>query len=110
MVKGGLVIVSLVLALADDGGACVERAADALRDAWSCWLTPVTWTGCVIQQSLLARRGIGVLHVTLIHVRCGSCESRVDDYLQRWAVSRRINSSKADGNDPTLVDAVRQAA
>jgi putative SOS response-associated peptidase YedK len=33
-----------------------------------------------------------------------------NDYLQRWAVSRRINSSKADSNDPTLIDAVRQTA
>ena len=33
-----------------------------------------------------------------------------NDYLQRWAVSKRINSSKADSNDPTLIDAVRQAA
>jgi hypothetical protein len=31
-------------------------------------------------------------------------------YLQRWAVSKRINSSKADSNDPTLIDAVRQGA
>jgi hypothetical protein len=31
-------------------------------------------------------------------------------YLQRWAVSKRINSSKADSNDPTLIDAVKQAA
>jgi putative SOS response-associated peptidase YedK len=28
-----------------------------------------------------------------------------NDYLQRWAVSKRINSSKADSNDPTLIDA-----
>ena len=33
-----------------------------------------------------------------------------NNYLQRWAVSKRINSSKADSNDPTLIDAVRQAA
>jgi hypothetical protein len=33
-----------------------------------------------------------------------------NDYLHRWAVSKRINSSKADSNDPTLIDAVRQAA
>ena len=33
-----------------------------------------------------------------------------NDYLQRWEVSKRINSSKADSNDPTLIDAVRQAA
>ena len=33
-----------------------------------------------------------------------------NDYLQRWPVSKRINSSKADSNDPTLIDAVRQAA
>ena len=32
------------------------------------------------------------------------------DYLQRWAVSKRVNSSKADSNDPTLIDAVKQAA
>ena len=33
-----------------------------------------------------------------------------NDYLQRRAVSKRINSSKADSNDPTLIDAVRQVA
>jgi putative SOS response-associated peptidase YedK len=33
-----------------------------------------------------------------------------NNYLQRWPVSRRINSSKADSNDPTLIDPVRQAA
>jgi putative SOS response-associated peptidase YedK len=33
-----------------------------------------------------------------------------NDYLQRWAVSKRVNSSKADSNDPTLIDAVKQAA
>jgi hypothetical protein len=32
------------------------------------------------------------------------------DYLQRWAVSKRVNRSKADSNDPTLIDAVKQAA
>jgi hypothetical protein len=31
-------------------------------------------------------------------------------YLQRWAVSKRVNSSKADSNDPTLIEAVKQAA
>ena len=29
-----------------------------------------------------------------------------NDYLQRWAVSRRVNSSKADADDPTLVEAI----
>jgi putative SOS response-associated peptidase YedK len=33
-----------------------------------------------------------------------------NDYLQRWAVAKRINSSKADSNDSTLIDAVREAA
>jgi hypothetical protein len=33
-----------------------------------------------------------------------------NDYLQRWAVSKRINSSKADSNDSTLIDAAKQAA
>jgi putative SOS response-associated peptidase YedK len=32
-----------------------------------------------------------------------------NDYLQRWAVSKRVNSSKADSNDPTLIDAVKLA-
>ena len=27
-----------------------------------------------------------------------------NDYLQRWPVSRRVNSSKADENDETLID------
>jgi putative SOS response-associated peptidase YedK len=31
-------------------------------------------------------------------------------YLQRWPVSKRVNSSKADSNDPTLIDAVKHAA
>jgi hypothetical protein len=29
-----------------------------------------------------------------------------DDYLQRWPVSKRINSSKADANDATLIDPI----
>jgi putative SOS response-associated peptidase YedK len=29
-----------------------------------------------------------------------------DDYLQTWTVSRRVNSSRAPSDDPTLVDAV----
>jgi hypothetical protein len=30
-------------------------------------------------------------------------------YLQRWPISKRVNSSKADSNDPTLIDALKQA-
>jgi putative SOS response-associated peptidase YedK len=33
-----------------------------------------------------------------------------NDYLQRWPVSRRVNSSKADKDDSTLVDAIKLAA
>jgi putative SOS response-associated peptidase YedK len=29
-----------------------------------------------------------------------------NDYLQRWPVSERVNSSKADKNDATLIDRV----
>jgi putative SOS response-associated peptidase YedK len=29
-----------------------------------------------------------------------------DDYLQRWAVSKRVNSSKADRDDATLIEKV----
>jgi hypothetical protein len=31
-------------------------------------------------------------------------------YLQRWPVSRRVNSSKADQDDATLIDPVQLAA
>jgi putative SOS response-associated peptidase YedK len=33
-----------------------------------------------------------------------------NDYLQRWPVSKRVNSSKADADDPTLIDKVEVAA
>jgi putative SOS response-associated peptidase YedK len=33
-----------------------------------------------------------------------------NDDLQRWTVSKRVNSSKADKDDPTLVEPVKQAA
>ena len=29
-----------------------------------------------------------------------------NDYLQRWAVSKRVNSSKADKDDATLIEKV----
>jgi putative SOS response-associated peptidase YedK len=30
----------------------------------------------------------------------------LNDYLQRWPVSKRVNSSKADADDPTLIERV----
>ena len=33
-----------------------------------------------------------------------------NDYLQRWPVSKRVNSSKADADDPTLIERVELAA
>ena len=33
-----------------------------------------------------------------------------NDYLQRWPVSKRVNSSKADADDPTLIERVQVAA
>jgi putative SOS response-associated peptidase YedK len=33
-----------------------------------------------------------------------------NDYLQRWPVSKRVNSSKAGADDPTLIDKVELAA
>jgi hypothetical protein len=30
--------------------------------------------------------------------------------LQRWPVSKRVNSSKADADDPTLIERVELAA
>jgi hypothetical protein len=34
----------------------------------------------------------------------------LNDYLQRWAVSKRVNGSKADADDATLVERVELAA
>jgi len=31
------------------------------------------------------------------------------DYLQAWPVSKRINSSRAPGDDPTLIDRIDAA-
>jgi putative SOS response-associated peptidase YedK len=33
-----------------------------------------------------------------------------DDYLQKCPVSKRVNSSRADDNDPTLIEPVELAA
>jgi putative SOS response-associated peptidase YedK len=33
-----------------------------------------------------------------------------DDYLQKWPVSKRVNSSKADKDDSTLVEMIKLAA
>jgi putative SOS response-associated peptidase YedK len=33
-----------------------------------------------------------------------------NDFLQRWPVSKRVNSSKADADDGTLIDRVELAA
>ena len=33
-----------------------------------------------------------------------------DDFLQRWAVSKRVNSSKADADDPALIEKIELAA
>jgi putative SOS response-associated peptidase YedK len=30
-----------------------------------------------------------------------------DDYLQVWPVSRRVNSSRAPGDDPTLLETIQ---
>src|SRR5262249_29591746 len=33
-----------------------------------------------------------------------------NDYLQRWPVSKRVNSSKADADDPSVIERVEVAA
>ena len=33
-----------------------------------------------------------------------------NDYLQRWAVSKRVNSSKADKDDASLIEPIKLAA
>jgi putative SOS response-associated peptidase YedK len=32
-----------------------------------------------------------------------------NDYLQRWLVSKRANSSKADADEPTLIEPIQLA-
>jgi putative SOS response-associated peptidase YedK len=32
-----------------------------------------------------------------------------NDFLQKWPVSKRVNSSRADDNDPTLIERVELA-
>lgn len=34
-------------------------------------------------------------------------KSAPDDFLQKWPVSKRVNSSRADDNDPTLTEQVK---
>jgi putative SOS response-associated peptidase YedK len=40
----------------------------------------------------------------------GPLKPAPNDYLQRWPVSKRVNSSKADADDPTLIDQVELKA
>jgi len=37
-------------------------------------------------------------------------KSAPNDYLQRWAVSKRVNISKADKDDATLIEPIELAA
>jgi putative SOS response-associated peptidase YedK len=39
----------------------------------------------------------------------GALKPAPSDYLQRWPVSKRINSSKADADDPTLIEPIQPA-
>ena len=36
-------------------------------------------------------------------------KSAPNDFLQKWPVSKRVNSSRADDNDPTLIERVEPA-
>ena len=40
----------------------------------------------------------------------GMLKPAPNDFLQRWPVSKRVNSSKADADDPALIDKVELAA
>jgi putative SOS response-associated peptidase YedK len=40
----------------------------------------------------------------------GTLKPVANDFLQRWPVSKRVNSSKADVDDATLIDKVELAA
>ena len=41
---------------------------------------------------------------------CSLLKPTSNDYLQRWPVSKRVNSSKADADDATLIEPVELAA
>jgi putative SOS response-associated peptidase YedK len=40
------------------------------------------------------------------HARTERLRPAANDYLQMWPVSRRVNSSRAPSDDPTLIDGV----
>jgi putative SOS response-associated peptidase YedK len=40
----------------------------------------------------------------------GILKSAPNDFLQRWPVSKRVNSSKADADDETLIEQIELAA
>jgi putative SOS response-associated peptidase YedK len=42
-------------------------------------------------------------------VGVGILKPAPNDYLQRWPVSKRVNSSKADADDATLIEPVEAA-
>jgi hypothetical protein len=84
-------------------------------------LSCVIMTGVVIGIAKVQRQGIRsgsvVAPKRLSSGRswrlCKSCTMIItepNDYLQRWAVSKRVNSSKADKDDATLIEPVKQAA
>jgi putative SOS response-associated peptidase YedK len=55
---------------------------------------PVLLTEAQFAPWLSGEAGVGMLKPT------------PNDYLQRWAISKRVNSSKADADDATLIEPV----
>jgi putative SOS response-associated peptidase YedK len=42
-------------------------------------------------------------------MRAGELKPAPNDYLQRWPVSKRVNNSKADKDDATLIEPIKEA-
>ena len=73
----------------------MNAAPHNLRPRYNvCPTDPVDVVTAAIRAGLSGEAGAGIL------------KPAPNDYLQRWPVSKRVNSSKADPDDPALIDRV----
>lgn len=64
----------------------------------------------IVRDSELKRLTIPYRFVTSNAVGIELLKSAPNDLLQKWPVSKRVNSSRADDNDQTLIEKVELAA
>jgi hypothetical protein len=58
----------------------------------------------MIQEHLSAWTQAAVIEVQKRRGGANHLKPASNDYLKRWPVSKRVNSSKADADDPTLIE------